>query len=228
MGRRAVVGVVVVVGVLVGGAAVADGVIRERTEERLATDLQTQIPGLDTPPEVTISGFPFLTQVLAGELQDVHVTAPTATVEGLRMEQIDVRLRGVTTGEPYSARDAGMTAFLPIRAVQDALGIPFDLAVSGEYLTTSATVLGLAVDVELVPRAAGRAIEIDVETFGLGGVRVGAQDLPRGLGDQLQGLSFPVEGLPQGIELTDLRVRGDGVELTAEGTDVVLDETALP
>lgn len=221
---RGVLWSVVVVGVLVGGAAIADGVVRERTEERLATDLQAGIEGLDAPT-VTIDGFPFLTQVLAGELSHVTVTAPTATIDGLRLEDIDVRLTGVSTDRPTTARTARLTARVPVADLDEVLVLPVDLTVDGDALVTSVTVLGLALDVFLDPRPAGRAIEVDVTGLSLGGVSVSADELPTALRDQLQGLRVPIDGLPEGLELTDVTVAPDGVHLTAQGTDVVVDTT---
>ena len=226
MRGRAVVWSVVVVGVLAGGAAVADGVVRERTQETLSTRLQTGIDGLDSAPDVTIAGFPFLTQVLAGELDDVTVTAPTATLDGLRLQQVDVRLTGVSTGQPTVARTARLTALASVADIEESLAVPVDLAIQGDALITSVTVLGLALDVVLDPRPAGRAIEIDVTGLSLAGMSVSTDELPAALRDQLTGLQIPVDGLPQGMELTEVEVQPDGVRLTAQGADIVFDTTS--
>lgn len=227
MGARAVVGTVVVLGVLVGGAAVADGVVRERTEDELAANLQTQIPGLDAEPEVTIGGFPFLTQVLAGELDEVHATAPSLTVEGIPLEDVVVDLAGVSTDQPTQVRDATMTASVSLASMTEVLAVPVDLAIDGERLVASGDILGLPLEAALAPRADGRAIAVDVETINLGGVEVAVEDLPGALADQLTGLTVPVDGLPEGIELTEVTVTTEGVDLTAAGSDVVLDAAAL-
>ncbi|WP_024286227.1 DUF2993 domain-containing protein [Cellulomonas sp. KRMCY2] len=226
MRGRSVVWSVVVVGVLVAGAAVADGVVRERTQETLSTSLHTGIVGLDSAPDVTIGGFPFLTQVLAGQLDDVTVTAPAATLDGLRLQQVDVHLTGVSTSQPTVARSARLTAVASVADIEAALAVPVDLAIQGDALVTSATVLGLALDVVLEPRPAGRAIEVDVAGLSLAGVSVPTDELPAALRDQLTGLRIPVDGLPQGMELTEVEVQPDGVRLTAEGTDVVFDTTS--
>src|SRR5665647_2791899 len=63
---RAMIWIVVVLTVLLGGAVVADGVVRQQTEERIATEMAAGIPGVEQPPAVSIGGFPFLTQLLAG------------------------------------------------------------------------------------------------------------------------------------------------------------------
>jgi hypothetical protein len=221
MGARGVIGTVVVVGVLVGGAWVADGVVRDRTEDQLAEELRAQIPGLDTTPDVTINGFPFLTQVAAGELEDVHLTAPEATLEGLRLEEIDVRLYGVSTDQPTTAREAYMTAVAPMDGITAALGLDVQLEAEEGQLKATLSLLGVPIDVLLEPQAAGRDIQVNVTALRAVGATVDPSSVP-GL-DGLDGVTVPVEGLPEGLEITDLTVEDRGVWLEAEGTDVVFE-----
>ncbi len=217
------VATVVVLGVLAGGAYVADGVVRDRTEADLAEGLRAQVPGLDETPDVTIGGFPFLTQALAGELDDVRITASSVTLEGLPLHDVVVLLRDVSTDQPTTAAEATMTASARLDDLTSLLSVDADLAVEGQHLVASTTVLGMPVAITIAPRAAGRAIEADVVSFSLGGVQVDADDLPARLVEQVQGLSVPVDGLPEGMELTGLALTPDGVDLEASGTDVVLE-----
>jgi hypothetical protein len=220
---RALVWTVVVLTVLVGGAVVVDGVARDRTEERVAAEL-TGIPGIEGSPEVTIAGFPFLTQLADGELGTVVVTAPAATVEGLRMEDVDARFTGVTTSAPYTAASADLTAMVRPDDVEAVLAVDVDLGIRDGELIASTSVLGLPLDVVLVPRAAGRDVEVDVTAFLLGGVRVESEDLPAGVADELAGIRFAVNGLPDGMELTGVEVDEDGLRLTAVGRGLTLAE----
>lgn len=226
MRGRVVVGLVVV-GLVVAGAAVADGFARERTQEQLATGLQSQIAGLDTAPDVTIGGFPFLTQVLAGELDDVHLSAPALTVEGLRLDDVDVLLTGVSTDQPTTARHATMSAFASLASIQDVLDLPVDLALEGGMLVASGEFLGLTLEALLLPRPDGRAIGVDIDSLRIGGRTVSAEDLPAAVTDQFANLAIPVDGLPPGIELTAVELTPDGALLEAQGDDVVFDAAAL-
>ncbi|MDT0166950.1 DUF2993 domain-containing protein [Actinotalea sp. AC32] len=221
MGARGVVGTVLVLGVLVGGAVVADGVARDRTEERLASELRRQIPGLDTEPDVAIGGVPFLTQLVGGELDTVRVTAPSAVLEGLPLHDVDVHLTGVSTDEPTTAREATMSALARTEDLSEVLDLGSDLRVEGEHLVASFEVLTATVDVVLAPTAAGREIAVDVvELRALGG-SVDPDDVP-GLGDRFDALTVPVDQLPEGLELTRLTVVEEGVRIEAGGSDVVL------
>jgi hypothetical protein len=200
---------------------VADGVVRASAEDRIAAEL-TGIPGVEARPDVTIGGRLFLTQVAAGQIASLVVTAPAATVEGLRMEDVQVRLTQVTTSPPYTAEVANLTALVRPEAIEAVLAADLDLAIRDGLLVTSATVLGLPLDVTLVPRAAGRAVEVDVTGLTLGGIGVDIADLPSEVVEQLSGVQFTVSGLPDGMALTGIDVEPDGLRLRAVGRDLAL------
>lgn len=224
MGTRAVVATAVVLAVVAGGAVVADGVVRDRAEADLATSLVDEVPGLTTEPDVTIEGFPFLTQVLGGELEHVRISAPAVTVDGMPLHDVVVDLEGVSTDRPTTARLATMTASASLGDLSDQLAMDADLSVEDDLLVATTSFLGLPVAVRLTPRPAGRSIEADVESFALAGVTVSAADLPSQLTDRLQGLSVPVDGLPEGMILTAVDVTASGLDLEAGGEGVVLDQ----
>ena len=220
MGVRGVVAGLVAV-VVVVGAVVADGAVRTRTEATLARTVAAELPGTD--PAVSIGGTPFLTQVLAGRLDHVEVTAPEATLDGLVLQDVVVQLDGVSTAQPTTAEHVTLTATLQPAALQAVLRLDAELSIDGGDLVATLELLGLPIDVALEPRAAGRSITVDVVSLSLGGAQVDVEDLPPALADQLTGLSVPVESLPDGIELTEVAVVPDGVRAVAVGTDVVLD-----
>lgn len=220
---RRLVWTLVVLAVVAGGAYLADTLLRREAEDRVAAEVQQAIPGVEQAPEVTIEGFPFLTQVAAGELQSVRLTAPAATVEGLRLEDVVVRLHGVTTASPYTAETAEMTALVTPDAAEAALGLAdLDLEVRDGELLATASVLGLPLDVAMSATAEGHEITVDVEAFLLGGFRVESTELPADLTAQLQGLRFGISGLPADMSLTGVTVVDDGLELSAAGSNLTL------
>lgn len=225
--RGALVAGVVVVGVLVGGALIADGVMREKTEERLSGEVGSQVPGLGTEPDVTIAGFPFLTQVAGGQLDEVTVSTSSAEIGGILLEDVDVLLSGVSTEEPYTARDVTMTASVSLDTLRRMLSIDADLAIEDGDLVATSSIFGLPLELTLTPRPAGRSIEIDLISLSLAGATVSAEDLPNALADQVEGLEIPMDELPVGMELTGLELTRDGVDLTVEGQDILLDAAAL-
>lgn len=225
MGVRAVIGTTAVVAVLVGGAAVADGIARQAAQTRLAEEAQQRIAGLDAPPDVSIGGWPFLTQVAGGELDRVDIAAEQAVLEGLRLEDVVVRLTGVSTTQPTTARTAEMTAVAPVAALPALIDLDAELSTRDGMLLAQGEVLGIPVEIGLVPSAAGREIAIEVQEILVGGGAFDLSVLP-GLDRAFEDLSVPVDQLPQGLELTVVRVEGDVVVLEAAGRDVVLEQAS--
>ncbi len=220
---RRLVWTLVVLAVAAGGAYLADTLLRQQAEERVAAEVQQAIPGVEQAPQVTIEGFPFLTQVAAGELESVRLTAPAATVEGLRLEDVVVRLHGVGTESPYTARTAEMTALVTPEAAEAALGLAdLDLEVRDGELLATASVLGLPLDVAMTATAEDHDIVVDVVAFLLGGFRVESTELPADLTAQLQDLRFRISGLPADMSLTGVTVVDGGMEVAAAGTNLTL------
>lgn len=223
MGVRATVGTVVVLGVLAGGAVLADRLALDATEDRLAGELHEAIPGLVERPGVTVEGFPFLTQVLAGELSSVRVTAREVTVEGLGLEDVRVHLTDVTTDAPHTAGHARLVADVDPASLSRLVPVDGEVTVDGEHVVVTADVLGVPVDVLLEPSAAGRQVRVAVVGVRVALAEVSADDLPASLVEPLQDLRLPVDGLPDGVELTDVTVADGVLTLTAEGDQVTFE-----
>jgi hypothetical protein len=218
---RRLVWTVVVLAILAGGAVVTDSVLRGEAEDRIASEV-TAIPGMQTTPGVSIGGFPFLTQVAGGSLDTVRLTTPTATVDGLLLDDVEVELSGVLIESPYTASRAVLTARTTPEAVEDVLAVDLDLAVRGGQLVARTTVAGLPLDVVLAPRVSGREVSVEITGFVLAGVTVSADDVPAEVTAGLTGLRFVLDGLPAGMDLTEVSVLDDGLLLRAEGADLDL------
>jgi hypothetical protein len=226
MGVRAVVAGTVALVALLGGAYLGDRWALGQAEDRFADAVRTGVDGVTGEPAVHITGFPFLTQLVSGSLDDVSVDLDSASLAGVELQDVDLRARGVSTSEPYRAEHAVVHGSLST-AVLEALvaertDADVDLAVDDGRLTATLQVLRADVTAELVPAAQGDAIAVDVVRVTLAGAALDVEDLPRAVATRLQDLTVPVEGLPEGLELTDVTVQGDGLRVTATGTDVVL------
>jgi hypothetical protein len=217
---------VAAVAVLVGGAYVGDRWALGRAEDRFAEGVRTGVDGVTGQPAVHIAGFPFLTQLASGSLDDVTVDLDSASLSGVDLQDVDLRAQGVTTSQPYRADHAEVHGSLSTAALEalvaERTDADVDLAVDAGRLTATLRVLRTDVTAELVPAAAGDAIAVDVVRVTLGGAVLDVEDLPGAVATRLRDLSVPVEGLPEGLALTDVAVQGDGLRLTATGNDVVL------
>lgn len=223
--RRAVVGTVVTLVVVAAGVVVADRVALGVAEDR-AREVVTEQLAVTGEPDVTIHGFPFLTQLLAQELDDVDAAADGLTLEGIDATDVRVTAQGVGLAAPHTVQAATLAATLPPasleRVVAERLDLEVDLTVDGDVLRVSGEVLGLTLSAGLAPRVEDGTLLVDLVDVALGERTLDVDDLPGGLGGQVTGIEVPVEGLPEGVVLTSASVVPEGVRITAEGTDVVL------
>ncbi len=225
-----VVGVVAVV-VLVGGAVVADRVTHAAAEQRVTEAIEQNLD-VDGTPTVDIGGFPFLTQLLAGSIDHVTGSVDGVTLEGIDATDVTIDAHGVGTSEPYTVSEATVSATLPTASIEqivaDRSQLDVAVAVDGDALTASGRVFGLALAANLVPRVEAGKLLVSVANVQVAGLTVSVEDLPRGVGDRLTDIEVPVDGLPEGMALSDATVVPDGVRVTATGSDVVLPTEAPP
>ena len=223
--RRVGVGLFALV-LVAGGLVVADRLAAGATADAAARQISATFQGVVGTPEVTIGGFPFLTQLLAGQLTDVGARIEGLTFDGLAVTGVEVDAAGVSTATPYRVDRAELTATLPLATVQQLIAarteLEVTLAAAGSGLAATTTVLGLTVTATLVPRVDAGAIRVDVASVALGGRTIEVADLPGGIGDRLRDLTIPVTGLPPGIALVGVTFTDAGVRITATGRDVVL------
>ncbi|GLW33887.1 LmeA family phospholipid-binding protein [Actinoplanes regularis] len=112
-GRGLLIVVVVLLLLLLGGLVVADSFGKSFAEgiigDKVAEQVRAQKASSDTP-EVTIEGFPFMTQVLNGEYQEIRIQLPhlTAPIDGDRkaaLELLDIHAK--TVRAPLDALRSG-------------------------------------------------------------------------------------------------------------------------
>lgn len=226
--------VLAVLGVLgVAADRVAVGLAEGEVAERARSGLE-----LEAEPGVAIQGFPFLTQVLADELEhvDVDLRGYPVQVDEQRasMETLDLTLRSVEIGDGYSAavaREAEGTGRLGYdeltRLADDGGDIGVQLGYGGDGLVALRVAFrGLAVGPEMT---ADLVAEGDV-------VRLRVRDMPSleeipligdipGMEDRIRQMidrDRQVRGLPEGLELSGITATEEGLELALGGTDVVV------
>lgn len=228
--RRAGIVLVATLVVLFAAAVVADRLAVGATARGIAADLGSGPIRLSEDAEVRINGFPYLTQLMAGNLQEITLTAESAVFDGLEVTDIDGVARGVETSDPYNADVARLTVTFPRETVVQALrrsplaerGLEFDVGMAGLDVVVSTTFLSLPVEATLRPEPAGRAIRLDVQSVTLAGLTVSVEDMPRRLREALEDLRIPLEPLPEGLDVVDVRVLVDGLRITARGSDLDL------
>ncbi len=220
-----VVGLTAAVLVLVGGTLLADRVTHSIAEDVAADAVRSQLGATD--PQVDVTGFPFLTQLARGTLDDVHLTATGATLRGLDVTDLDVVATGVAVREPRGAEHVVATATVPTAALESLLrertGWDLALAVDGEALVATGAVAGVPVGVTLTLAPAGAdGLVATITSASLGGFTIDAGLLPDGLASRIAEVDV-ADQLPAGAEVTGAVVEADGLHLTVELADVTLD-----
>ena len=223
---RGVAAVVVVLAVL---AVVIDRVAVRIAEDQAASRFQSR-EHLSHKPTVTIRGFPFLNQVVAGHFDDVTLTAADLVLVGdgrsVTITTLYARLRGLTLSRDLSSATAESgtgRAVISYPSLSRATGATVEwagrTADSQGRVRARKTVTVLGQDftgsVSAEVGVSGRnVVEFASPTMNFGGVVV-----PQIVADQFAGLLPPLvlDGLPAGLTVRDV---------TADPAGIIVDLTA--
>jgi hypothetical protein len=225
-------GLLITLVVLIGLAVVADRVGVGIAEKRVAEQIRSQ-GHLSGTPGVDITGFPFLTQAIAGDYTDVRISLTAADLGQPAGTSADVSLRGVRV--PLSDVMSGSVQRIPVDSVNGTATVSYALLSaelggdttlrregSGLRITKTVHIGGLTLPLTAVGtvRLAGNDLVVDVSKASGVGVTV-----PSFLVDRVSGLldlRYPVPALPFGLKLTGVQPAANGIEVTVAATDTVL------
>ncbi|WP_432052503.1 LmeA family phospholipid-binding protein [Streptomyces xiamenensis] len=232
--------VLVVLGVLF---TAADRLSVSWAENEVASRAQTSL-GLSETPDVSIKGFPFLTQIAGKNLSrvDVGVSSYPAQVDGtaVTVEQLDIELRDLKLGSNFStatARHADGTGLITYEELSRAygellgsestgLGVSFGPAEDGRLLITlQASVMGQRINVGDVPgdiTLEGDRVRVEVDTEALTGIPDSVLPQVETLIQEQAGVERTIFGLPNGLALSSVTPGPEGLELTVTGSDLSL------
>jgi hypothetical protein len=234
--------ILLIVAVILGGLfVVADRVAVNFAEGEVADRLKAQ-EGLASTPDVSIEGFPFLTQVAGGELDDVRVgmkdyEADTgAGGQKIRIDDLEANMRGVAFSGDYSsatAATASGTASITYAELLKTAGseeTELPLGITAKVVGLSDGGNGkIKVDVKVSalqqPVSVLSTVTVEGDT-----VRVHADSIPSFGGVQaaenevrsITDFEQKIEGLPGGIKLDKVQAARNGVDITVKGSNVQL------
>ncbi|MDH6628436.1 hypothetical protein M2271_006269 [Streptomyces sp. LBL] len=238
--------ILLIVVVILGGLfVIADRVAVNFAEGEVADKLKTS-ENLTATPDVSIKGFPFLTQVAGGELDDVEVgiddyEADTGTSGGtIRIDGLRADMKGVAFSGDYSSATAatatGTASITYDELLKAAKSEPTEVApgVTANIVGLSdggngkikvaveGTVLGTElpkpVYVVSTVTVQGDTVKVHADSLpSFGGVDL-AENRVRTITDFEQ----KIEGLPGGIKLDNVQAVKSGVEITVKGSKVRL------
>jgi hypothetical protein len=222
----------IVLCVLLALAVVADRAAVGIAEDRVATELASA-GGLRGTPTVDITGFPFLTQAMAGRYEDVRISLTAEQLGQPDGTRADVALRGVQV--PLSAVLSGSVDRVPVDRIEGTATLSYEL-LSGQLgpdttlepegdrlrITRTVELLGRQIPLTAVGSVAldGSTLVIDVDRAAGAGV-----ELPGFLVEQasdLLDLRYEIPALPFGLRLTGVSPSGDGVDVRVEAVHTVI------
>jgi hypothetical protein len=225
-------GLLITLVVLVGLAVVADRVGVGIAEKRVAEQIRQQ-GHLAGTPTVDITGFPFLTQAMAGDYTDVRIGLTAADLGQPEGTSADVSLRGVRV--PLSDVLSGSVQQIPVDSIDGTATLSYALLSAklggdttlrregnGLRITKTVHVAGFTLPLTAAGtvRLRGNDLLIDVQKASGVGVSV-----PGFLVDRVSGLldlTYTVPALPFGLKLTSVRPGADGVVVDVAATHAVL------
>jgi len=238
--------IILILVVILGGLFVIVDRVAVHFAEGEAADKLRTTENLASTPDVNIKGFPFLTQVAGGSLDDVEVgikdyQAATGTGGGtIRIDDLTADMKGVEFSGDYSSATAatatGTATISYAELLKTAKSEPTAVAPGVE-----ARVVGLsdggngkikvAVEVEVQALNIKKTVPVlSTVTVRNDKVRVHADNLPRIAGAalaenrvrEITDFQQAIDQLPGGIELDKVQAAENGVEISVKGSDVKL------
>ena len=192
------------------------------------------VEGLTVDPEVSIKGFPFLTQVLGGELDTVHVSAEGMEAGNdkgsVRISRFSADLRGVRLVDDFQsavAKSATGTAQITYADLNKVAPTGITAAYAGRDAATGSGKVKVTVRVPVLGLKHTVISRIDVKdgnTISLRAESVPGSGIPgfEQLVRQRIDFSEKLTDLPSGISLDRASAGPDGVSITVSGRDVPL------
>ncbi|MCZ7459456.1 LmeA family phospholipid-binding protein [Streptomyces sp. WMMC940] len=222
--------ILLITAVILGGLFVAaDRLLLNYAESEAAERVKAR-QGPSGTTEVSIAGFPFLTQVAGKELERVDVTVRgiEAGANGRRVvvTEMSAALHDVRLGADFSsatATTATGTARISYADLAAAADEDVTLAYGGNgkvKVTGSVGILGRTISRSVVSTVS----LVDGDTIRVRADRVPGEGIPR-LEDLIRGktdFDRGISGLPQGMELEKVQAEENGLVITVSGRDVPL------
>lgn len=210
-------------------------------EDEIASRIATAY-SMPVQPGVSITGFPFLTQVVSGNYQQIGVTADQVQADGVTLHDLNVHLTGVhasisqllgSGSSMITADRAAGTALVDFATVDKQLPQQTQVSVGGQNVAVSglrlspdgknlklsgnASVLGVSAPVSATATLSVSPSGITVTPEGAtvaGGLSIPASDIAS------MRFTVPLSGLPLHLHVTSVQVTPGGLRVGAAARNV--------
>ncbi len=204
----------IVVVVLLILLVVADRVAAGIAENEVANQIKSQ--GFPVKPKVTISGFPFLTQLAARDFRQMNITANNVTEGPLDIASINATLHGVHINSGFNGATVDQlngTALVTFAGLSHAAGVGDGITLSnaGNGDVKASIDLGFVSGNALAQVTRAGPHQISVRFISFGGI-------PPSVLGPLQDFTVSVPNLPAGMTIQNVSVTGQGLRISVAGT----------
>jgi hypothetical protein len=235
--RKLLIALVVLVVLFIAVDRIALVIAEDEVASRIATAYSMPVE-----PGVSITGFPFLTQVVSGDYQQIGVTADQIQADGVTLYDLNVHLTGVHAtisqllgggSSTITADRAAGTALVDFATVKQRLPQETQVSLGGENLKVSglqlspdgknlklsgtASYLGIS-----APVSATAALSVSPS-----GITVTPEDVTVAGGLSIPGsaisrlhFTVPLSGLPLHLHVTSVQVTPGGLRVGAAARNV--------
>lgn len=208
-----VISLVVLIGLLVTG----DRVAAAYAADRIAQQLQTH--GFPSKPQVTVEGFPFLTQVAGRRLRDVRISSNSVREGPVKLRVVAdatgiVLDSGYKSGTISQVNGTGLIAFSNLASVVSAAGAP-----GVKFTAAGPDRVKMAVDLAVITATAYATIQrTGADTFRIHITSAGG--IPASLLGTMRNFTVHIPALPLGLSIRSVGVSQQGILIQVSGRDV--------
>jgi LmeA-like phospholipid-binding len=210
---------------------VSDRVANAYAENQMASQFQSSL-GLSGKPHVTIQGFPFWTQLIAKDFNQVDITASNETINSvnagggaLEISSLNATLHGLHF-QGFNSNSATVdqfnaTALITFTALGNVGGIPQGVTLTPDGPNQVKATLSLgplsASAVAQVTQSGPNQIHVHITNFG----GIPADQLGN-FGD----FTITIPKLPPGVTIQNVSVTQQGLKVTITGHDTTLSQNS--
>ena len=184
---------------------------------RIATKLQAN--GFPVRPNVSVEGFPFLTQVLGHHLDGVEVTAPEFPV-GAVDASVDVKASNITLNSGYQSGTIARVTGTGLITFASLATLPALAAVPGLRITGAGPhLVKLTANLQIIAATATARVRL-AGPHAIALRVVSTRGVPAALLGPIRHLIVPVPRLPLGLTVRSVTVNSSGVVIGVAGSNV--------
>ncbi|GAA2377677.1 DUF2993 domain-containing protein [Dactylosporangium salmoneum] len=249
--RGAKIGITLValVLILIGVLAVVDRIAVGVAEDRIKQETKTQLAANDVTyqgePDVKVTGFPFLTQVIAGEYKKITIKLDKPQVNDVKLDTLTVEARSVKAdamdlingkGDVTAGVVSGNASMSweNVRPLLEVAGLPaaadpsqVDLSVVNNKIEMRVPVTFQGISVTIVARGSmivetGKVrLKLESVTTDKGNLPAQVNQLIKQYQNRLQ-ITVKLPGLPYNLVVNSVTTTDAGLLITASAADVKL------